>query len=150
MVEVTASRSLPERLAIDAVQQHGPMLLAMARLLTLNDDDAQDLVQTTLEIAIRRLDTLREPNAIRSWLLRIETREALRLTRRLRRLVRFDSERHDLADSLADPAVRTDEADLRAALGELPTRTRAQSSFTTWPACPSVTPRRPSAWPRTP
>lgn len=61
MVEMTTDRSLAARLAIDAVQEHGPMLLATARLLTLSEAEAQDLVQATLEIALRRLDTLRDP-----------------------------------------------------------------------------------------
>jgi RNA polymerase sigma factor (sigma-70 family) len=125
MVEMTADRSLAERLAIDAVQEHGPVLLATARLLTLDEAAAQDLVQATLEIALRRLDTLRDPNALRTWLLRIETREALRLSRRLRRFVRFDSERHDRPDPGADPASCIEDADLRTALAALPARSRA-------------------------
>ena len=52
------------------------MLLAAARVITLDDEEAQDLVQTTFEIAIRHIGTLREPAALAAWLLRIETREA--------------------------------------------------------------------------
>lgn len=125
MVEVTADRSMAERLSVEAIQEHGAMLLATARLLTLNEAEAQDLVQTTFEIALRRLDTLRDPNAMRSWLLRIETREALRLTRRLSRLIRLDHERHDIVDPLSDPSRRAEETDLRAALATLPPRIRA-------------------------
>jgi RNA polymerase sigma-70 factor (ECF subfamily) len=125
MVEVTADRSMAERLSVEAIQEHGAMLLATARLLTLNEAEAQDLVQTTFEIALRRLDTLRDPNAMRSWLLRIETREALRLTRRLSRLIRLDHERHDIVDPLADPSGWAEETDLRAALATLPPRIRA-------------------------
>ena len=79
------------------------MLLAAARLITLNDAEAQDLVQATFEIALRRIETLREPSAIRAWLLRIETREAFRVVRRLRRLIRLDHDRHDQPDPTADP-----------------------------------------------
>jgi len=124
-VEVMADRSMAERISVDAIQEYGAMLLATARVLTLSDTEAQDLVQTTFEIALRRLDTLRDPNAMRSWLLRIETREALRLARRLSRLVRLDHEQHDIPDTSADPSRRAEEADLRAALGKLPPRIRA-------------------------
>lgn len=125
MVEVTADRSRAERISVEAIHEHGATLLATARLFTHSDAEAQDLVQTTFEIALRRLDTLRDPHAIRSWLLRIETREALRLRRRLSRLVRFDHDRHDIADPFADPSRWAEEADLRAALGKLSLRVRA-------------------------
>jgi hypothetical protein len=42
---------------------HGPVLLAAARAMTVNDADAQDLVQATFEIAIRSLASLRDPAA---------------------------------------------------------------------------------------
>ena len=45
---------------VAALDDHGPMLLAAARVITLDTDEAQDLVQTTFEIAIRRIDGLRE------------------------------------------------------------------------------------------
>lgn len=126
MFDVTVDRSITAPVAAaQQIQEHGAMLLAMARLLTKSDAEAQDLVQTTFEIALRRVDTLRDPTAMRTWLLRIETREALRLARRLARFVRFDRERHDISDISADPSTRAVEADLRAALADLPPRTRA-------------------------
>ncbi len=59
---------------IAELHQHGPVLLAAARIITLDRAEAEDLVQTTFEIALRRIDTLRDPGALRAWLLRIETR----------------------------------------------------------------------------
>ncbi len=61
-----------------------PTLLATAPYLARSDADAADLVQATLEIALRRRAQLRDPARLRSWLLAIETREAFRLRRRLR------------------------------------------------------------------
>jgi len=68
---------------VDELAAHGPVLLATARLITLDLDEAQDLVQTTFEIAIRNIGSLRDPDALRAWLLRVEVREAFRLVRRL-------------------------------------------------------------------
>jgi len=101
---------------------HAPVLLAAARSMTLDEAEAQDLVQTTLEIGLRRIDQLRDPAALRPWLLTIQAREAFRLTRRLRRLVRLDRTVHELA---APGTSDTDRIAVRRALGQLPARMRA-------------------------
>ncbi|MBA2253860.1 MAG: sigma-70 family RNA polymerase sigma factor [Chloroflexi bacterium] len=108
---------LGERLLV-----HAPVLLAAARSMTLDEAEAQDLVQTTLEIGLRHADQLRDPRALRPWLLTIEAREAFRLTRRLRRLVRLDRTVHQLA-AAGDPLA--DRVAVRRALADLPPRTRA-------------------------
>jgi DNA-directed RNA polymerase specialized sigma24 family protein len=78
-------------LDVDAlVAQHGTVLLALAHAITRNWAEAEDLHQSTLEIAVRNADRLREPAAARAWLIRIETREAFRVGRRLRRFVSLD------------------------------------------------------------
>jgi RNA polymerase sigma factor (sigma-70 family) len=113
--------ALADELA-DAMAAHGPVLLATARVITMDADEAQDLVQLTFEIAIRKSDQLRDPSALRAWLLRIEVREAFRVIRRLRRLVSLDGHVTDLTTHPPDLA---QQADVRAALGRLPRRTRA-------------------------
>lgn len=100
----------------------GPVLLAAARVITLDDDEAQDLVQTTFEIALRHLDGLRDPRALRAWLLRVETREAFRLVRRLRRLVSLDGHVGEVATAGGDAA---ELIDVRDGLARLPRRIRA-------------------------
>jgi RNA polymerase sigma factor (sigma-70 family) len=107
---------------VGGLAAHGPVLLATARLITLDPDEAQDLVQTTFEIAIRSAGSLRDPAALRAWLLRIEVREAFRLVRRLRRLVSLDGRVVELAGPSPDLAQR---ADVRAGLARLPPRVRA-------------------------
>lgn len=69
----------------DEVAEHAPKLLAAARLLLRNDAEAHDVVQTTCEIGMRRLATLRDRERLLPWLLTIQTHEAFRLRRRLRR-----------------------------------------------------------------
>jgi RNA polymerase sigma factor (sigma-70 family) len=106
----------------DELDGHGPVLLAAARLITLNNDEAEDLVQATFEIALRRLGGLREPRALRAWLLTIQAREAFRAMRRLRLLVRLDGRVREIASPGSDLA---HSADVRQALATLPRRTRA-------------------------
>ena len=64
--------------------------------MTHDEAEAQDLVQTTFERALKAAPTIRDPQAIRAWLLTAETREALRVVRRLRRTTRLDPEVHEL------------------------------------------------------
>jgi RNA polymerase sigma factor (sigma-70 family) len=107
---------------VDELYAHGPVLLAAARVITLDDDEAQDLVQTTFEIGLRHLDGLREPRALRAWLLRVQSREAFRVVRRLRRLVRLDGHVREVPTAGSDAAQRID---VRDGLARLPRRTRA-------------------------
>ncbi len=121
MIEVPADAT-PRDALVDELYGHGPMLLAAARVITLDRDEAEDLVQTTFEIALRRLDALREPRAVRAWLLTIQAREAFRVMRRLRRIVSLDGRVGEIAAQAPDLAQR---ADVRRALSTLPRRTRA-------------------------
>jgi RNA polymerase sigma factor (sigma-70 family) len=106
----------------EALAREAPILLAAARAIVLDDAEAEDLVATTLEIAVRHASTLREPAALRRWLLTIQTREAFRVRRRLSRLVRFDAGVSEIpAAGLAD----ADQLAIRDALRRLPARMRA-------------------------
>jgi RNA polymerase sigma factor (sigma-70 family) len=122
VIELATADSHTREALVDELYGHGPMLLAAARVITLDNEEAQDLVQTTFEIALRRLDALREPRALRAWLLTIQAREAFRLVRRLRRLVSLDGRVGEIATNGTDLA---QSADVRRALSNLPRRTRA-------------------------
>lgn len=97
-----------------------PTLLAAARYLVRSEADAEDLVQATLEIAVRHRAQLRDPVRLRPWLLAIEAREAYRLRRRLRALVSLDGV------VLEVPVGGPSDEDLavRAAVARLPRRMR--------------------------
>ena len=74
--------------AIDELlADHGSALLAAARLICMNEAEAQDVVQVTFEIALRRGHTLRDRSALRAWLLAIGAREAVRRLRAMRRFI---------------------------------------------------------------
>lgn len=120
--ELTAGDVRTRDALVDELYAHGPVLLAAARLITLDDDEAQDLVQATFETALRHLDELREPRALRAWLLRVQTREAFRVVRRLRRLVSLDGHVREVATEGPDTAQRID---VRDGLARLPRRIRA-------------------------
>ena len=98
-----------------------PALLAAARYLVRSDADAADLVQATLEIAVRRRAQLRDPASLRPWLLAILSREAFGLRRRVRNLISLEG------SVIEVPVAGTSDDDLavRAAVAQLPTRTRA-------------------------
>jgi len=106
----------------DMLAEHGPVLLAAARLITLNETEAEDVVQVPFEIALRRGHTLREPGSLRAWLLAIEAREAVRRVRSMRRFLSFGPHVHDVA--AAEPGHDQSLA-LRDGLGALPRRVRA-------------------------
>jgi RNA polymerase sigma factor (sigma-70 family) len=105
-----------------AFEREAPVLLAAARAMTLDAVEAEDLVQTTFELALRNVHQLKDPAALRSWLLTIQAREAFRLVRRLRRgfgirgtVVEVPVARVSSADSIV----------IRDALRDLPPRMRA-------------------------
>jgi RNA polymerase sigma factor (sigma-70 family) len=105
----------------DLFAQHGPLLLALAHTITHDWAEADDIVQATYEIALRRIDQLRDRSAARSWLIRIESREAFRVGRRVRRHVPLEAHIEDLEeDSTLESA-----AALRGAVSSLPPRVRA-------------------------
>ncbi len=104
------------------IAEYTPTLLGAARALVSSDAEAHDLVQTTLEIALRRQDDLREPAALRAWLLTIQVREAYRLTRRIRRFVGLQGSVTEVAVASTPDAA---DLDLRASISHLPRRVRA-------------------------
>ena len=107
-----------------AFEREAPILLAAARAITFDDHEAEDLVQTTFELAIRHVGALRDPSALHAWLLTIQTREAFRVVRRLRRELGLRSGRDILQVSAAMTA-STDHIAVREALRGLPPRMRA-------------------------
>lgn len=117
----------PEARAADpdwvaTLHEHGPLLLAAARAIAGDEAEAEDLVQVSFERALRAGPSIREPLAIRAWLLTVETREALRVVRRLRRTLRLDPTVHELPVGGPDTS---ESFELREALGRLSRPIRA-------------------------
>lgn len=109
------------RAAVSAgLATHRPVLLAAARAITLDREEAEDLVQATFEIALRQAEQLRAPEALRAWLLTIVTREALRWRRRGRRVLRIA----DVPEPVAPDRDGAERAAIHRALRRLPARMR--------------------------
>jgi RNA polymerase sigma-70 factor (ECF subfamily) len=66
-------------------------LYGVARRLTCNDADAEDLVAETIEHAWRALDTLHNAKAFRPWIFRILNNTFISETRRAAARPRFES-----------------------------------------------------------
>jgi RNA polymerase sigma-70 factor (ECF subfamily) len=107
-----------------AFEREAPVLLAAARAITFDAAEAEDLVQTTFELAIRNVHQLKEPEALRAWLLTIQTREAFRIIRRFRRGLGLRSS-GGVLDIAVAPVASTDHIVIRDALRGLPPRMRA-------------------------
>jgi len=103
------------------LDEYGRLLQGVAFHILRNHADAEEVVIDAMLTAWERIGSLRDPGALRAWLLRIAARHALARRRRAR-------PSHELLDETA--AMTIDEADpdriaLAVALGDLPPRMRA-------------------------
>ncbi len=113
-------------------RRHGPLMRATARRLTGTLADADDVVQESLVQAWNQLDTVRDPAAVKSWLLRIVgTRSIDHLRKRRNHAALDELENHAGAPSnqrIPDPestAVNASRIDaLKSALQRLPEEQR--------------------------
>ena len=111
------------------VRRHAGPLWSTVRASLQNLEDARDVFQETWLRAFQSLDTLRDVERLRSWLLSI----ALNLVRQNRRRMHAATEPTDLlderpAEGCADPAAETSRNELvtrlRRRIGALPGRQR--------------------------
>jgi RNA polymerase sigma-70 factor (ECF subfamily) len=83
-------RRRPETLG-QLLESYGRELQAVAYLILRDRLEAEDVVIETLLTAFERGGSIRDERALRSWLLRVATNEALGRRRRTARLVRLDA-----------------------------------------------------------
>ena len=113
-------RGEPEVLA-ELLAQHGREIQSVAYLILRNRADAEDVLMDTLLAALDRGSSLRDPSAMRQWLLKIATNDALRRQRRLRTVKWLQ-----LSPDTPGPAFDTTEhVALLQGLATLPARSRA-------------------------
>jgi RNA polymerase sigma-70 factor, ECF subfamily len=113
-------RGEPEILA-ELLDRHGREIQGVAYLILRDRGDAEDVLMETLVSALTRASTLRDPAALRAWLLRIATNHAITRKRRSARVVTL-SVIPEMPQPLADDALRIALLD---AVATLPIRTRA-------------------------
>ncbi|WP_314325902.1 RNA polymerase sigma factor [Paenarthrobacter ilicis] len=113
-------------------RRHGPLMRATARRLTGSLADADDVVQESLVQAWKQLDTLRDPAAVKGWLMRIVGSRSIDHLRKRRNHVDLDDAENQMDQDRGprpqDPecsAVNSSRVEaLKAALAELPEEQR--------------------------
>ncbi|WP_457946543.1 RNA polymerase sigma factor [Pseudarthrobacter sp. alpha12b] len=113
-------------------RRYGPHMRASARRLTGSYADADDVVQEVLVQAWQQLDTLREPAAVKGWLLRLTGSRSIDLLRRRRTHASLDGPEEgaplDAVSAGAGPETTAVAGagieSLKAALGTLPEEQR--------------------------
>ncbi|CAN5773417.1 SigE family RNA polymerase sigma factor [soil metagenome] len=105
----------------DLLAEFGREIQGVAYLIVRNHADAEEIVLDTLVTAWKRSGSLRDPNALRPWLLRIATRHALS---RRRRSIRAPWDHSTHLMSAEDPRF-IDRIVLAEAMQRLPPKMRA-------------------------
>lgn len=106
----------------DLLATYGPAVQGVAYLILRNHADAEEVVVDTMVTAWQKADTLRNADALRTWLLRIATRHALSRHRRRRPQEPLASVHHR---SMPGADVDPDRLALREAVTGLPPNMRA-------------------------
>lgn len=85
------------RAEADLYRRYAPLLARVVERLLGSSQDAQDVLQDAFVIALEEIQRLRDPSALRSWLLQIAVRQVHRRfrRRRLRRLLGFEDPEAD-------------------------------------------------------
>lgn len=73
------------------MRRYNRRIFLVARSIVRDDGLAQDIVQDTYLIAFQRLDRFRGPEGFGAWLVRIASREAMRMLAKQSRLTPVDS-----------------------------------------------------------
>jgi RNA polymerase sigma-70 factor (ECF subfamily) len=110
-----AARGDAQALAVIVGIHHDDMA-RIAFVICGDQDRAQDAVQSAWPIAWRKLRTLRDFDKLRPWLMAIAANEARQLMRRERRHVVIEISAADVSAVGGDPAGRSAQLDLGAAL----------------------------------
>lgn len=76
------------------MRAHNRLLFRLARSIVRNDTWAEDVVQSAYLAAYSKLNTVTDPNKLRSWLARITVNEAIDMTRREKRNAPLPDEWH--------------------------------------------------------
>ena len=130
MTELATTSRIPARTIADAadgdaaaftriVRAHHDDMVRICQVITGDPDAAQDATQAAWPIAWKKLRSLRDPDHLRQWLMAIAVNEARQAIRRRRQIRVVTLEVADLEWGDTDPAARTADADLLAAVRTL-------------------------------
>jgi RNA polymerase sigma-70 factor (ECF subfamily) len=107
------------------VRDHHDDMVRVCQVLCGDPDMAQDAAQAAWSIAWRKLGTLREPGSLRPWLITVAVNEARQMLRKRRGQPIVAIDAADVGSDRDDPASRSADADLLAAVRLLPADDRA-------------------------
>ena len=93
------------------MRHHNQRLYRIARSIVTDDAEAMDVVQESFITAFDRLDELREPAALPSWLARITRNNALMRLRKNRRMQYMDEPDFDNVLNLSSAVKRPEQPD---------------------------------------
>jgi RNA polymerase sigma factor (sigma-70 family) len=116
-------RRRPETLA-DLLDAYGREIQTIAYLILRDRADAEDVTIETLLTAFERGGDIRDERALRAWLLRVATNQALGLKRKSGRIVHIDSV-PDRADPNDLATASTNRLALLAGVADLTPQVRA-------------------------
>ena len=105
----------------DLLERYGRELQGVAYLILRDRAAAEDVVADTIISAFEHGDTLRDPDALRPWLLRIATNRALDARRAAGRVVQLTV----MPETAARASDRDEQIALLAVVERLPPRMRA-------------------------
>lgn len=130
-IQATRAWEADEAAFADILDTYKGLMLRTAYSILKDQDMAEDAVQNALIQAWRHLPNLREPGALRSWLMRIVVNQCINFKRRLARSTRFLQEAFaeqetEQASQVADYAEGRVERDwdLTRAIEDLPLKQR--------------------------
>ena len=118
---VEALRRGEPAILAELLERYGQEIQGVAYLILRDRSEAEDVLMDTLLSALDRASTLRDPNALRAWLLRIATNQALGRRRKAGRVLHLAI----LPERPVRDADASERLSLLAALDDLPARTRA-------------------------
>lgn len=101
------------------VSAHHDDMARLAFVICGDQDLAQDAVQAAWPVAWRKLGTLRDPDALRPWLMSVAANQARQMVRKDRRHPVVEIEVADVGSTHGDPGTRTGLVDLAIALRRL-------------------------------
>jgi RNA polymerase sigma factor (sigma-70 family) len=108
------------------VAEHHEDMRRVCAFVVRDDTIADDAVQAAWAIVWRKLGSLRDPDRLRPWLMRVAVNEAKQLARRSRRREAVEAHADtSIRASDPDPATGIDAIDLRAAMDRLDPDDRA-------------------------
>ncbi|EJW18677.1 sigma-70 family RNA polymerase sigma factor [Paenibacillus alvei] len=81
-----------DRAFLELFQQHEEAIYRMAYMYVKNKDDALDIVQDTAYQAFKSIDSLREPQYFKTWILRITINRALYTLKQRNKIIPFPPE----------------------------------------------------------